>query len=217
MGHQAFRRFQRQARRFGISLSDAQIDQFQTYYTLLTEWNRTVRLVASDRLETVLWHHFMDSLTPCIHLLDVEELLDIGAGAGFPGLPIKIALPHIRLHLVESRRRRAHFLRHVIRSLELQTSWVYRVRLGQQPLPDRYQAVIARAVAPPAVWLPLAKDCVRECGRIVALLGPSVDATEYDALLKQHGLRVEYLQRVELPLIKHQRVVMILKKNECFT
>lgn len=100
----------------GIHLSDIQQEQFDRYYELLIEWNRVMNLTGITAYEEVNLKHFTDSLT-IVRINDmknVSTLIDIGTGAGFPGIPIKIAFPHIKVVLLDSLNKRIKFLNEVV-------------------------------------------------------------------------------------------------------
>lgn len=106
-----------------VTLSDRQLEQFFRYYQLLTEWNQVMNLTAITELDEVVTKHFVDSLT-LVKAVDREEIkewrvLDLGTGAGFPGIPLKIVFPHLRMVLLDSLNKRVKFLDEVIRSLDL--------------------------------------------------------------------------------------------------
>ena len=107
----------------GIELSDQQVHKFIQYYELLTEWNSFMNLTAIIEFDDVMKKHFTDSLSLVKILPDIREksyrLIDIGTGAGFPGIPIKIAFPHLQVVLLDSLNKRINFLNEVIRKLDL--------------------------------------------------------------------------------------------------
>ena len=107
---------------FGINLSDEQLSQFYTYYQMLIEWNEKINLTAITDFDEVLKKHFLDSLSIGRLLKQDEEvsILDIGTGAGFPGIPIKIAFPNTRITLMDSLNKRVNFLNEVINTIGLE-------------------------------------------------------------------------------------------------
>lgn len=212
-----FERFQEAARLLSIPLDSHQINQFRIYLDELRQWNRAVRLIATDDPETIIWVHFLDSLSAYPFLLKTDSLLDIGTGAGFPGVPLKIALPQIRLHLVESRRRKTNFLKHLIRKLDLKHTTVYHQRLAKGDRLGSFHSIISRAVAPPRVWLPWALALLGENGQILLMLGRKPDMTSLLQLQQELGLKVYEQMDFELPVVKHRRCIVVLRKGECFT
>jgi len=107
--------------KLNIDLSQYQIDQFELFYRELISQNKRVNLTAITGYDDVQIKHFVDSLTPIPHLcgINTDKVIDVGSGAGFPGIPLKIALPHIKLTLIESRGKKAQFLSHLTSVLKL--------------------------------------------------------------------------------------------------
>ena len=106
----------------GIDLSEKQFLQFEKYYELLTEWNSFMNLTAITEHEEVLKKHFLDSLSivKAVKMEDIHTVMDIGTGAGFPGIPLKISYPHLKVVLLDSLGKRVKFLNHVINELGLE-------------------------------------------------------------------------------------------------
>lgn len=116
------RRFDQELETLGIRLTDVQKRQFDRYYELLIEWNRVMNLTGITEYDEVNLKHFTDSLT-IVRIKDMENvstLIDVGTGAGFPGIPIKIAFPHIKVTLLDSLNKRIKFLNQVVEELDLE-------------------------------------------------------------------------------------------------
>jgi 16S rRNA (guanine527-N7)-methyltransferase len=160
-----------------IELSDSLIEQISTYLDLLIRWNARVSLTAIRRPEEIIQRHFGESLFTAAHLADRlsagSELLDYGSGPGFPGLPIQMLLPEIRVTLAESQAKKVAFLREVIRTLELQVE-VWPHRIEEMPADRRFDGVTLRAVEKMAETMKGAAARVREDGWVAALVGSGI-------------------------------------------
>lgn len=167
----------RGASRLGLTLDRAQRQAFATYLDELDRWERVARLTAYTSARGRVLHLILESLL-LFPLLPSEPspLLDIGTGAGVPGLILKLARPDLRLTLVEANRRRANFLRHIIRVLGLSDIAVHQARAealaGEPALALGFQVVTMRAVAKVERALALARPFVAPAGRIILPLPP---------------------------------------------
>lgn len=161
-------------------LTDGLIGQLSIYLDLLIRWNARVNLTAIRRPEEIVQRHFGESLFTGAHLTarlkDGADLLDYGSGAGFPGLPIQLLLPGVRVTLAESQAKKVAFLREVIRILELKTE-IWPRRAEDLPPSRRFDAVTLRAVDQMALSIDSATGLLGENGWLTALVGRDTDAT----------------------------------------
>lgn len=139
-------------KKLGIELSDIQLNKFEKYYEILIDWNNKINLTGIIKKEDVYLKHFYDSST-LVKVIDFEEeqtLCDVGSGAGFPGIVIKILYPNLKVTLIDSLMKRIKFLKEVINELELKNINVVHSRIEDFGKLNRetFDVVTARAVAP---------------------------------------------------------------------
>ena len=153
-------------------LAPAQLECISTYINILRRWNRRINLTAVRDPDEIVTRHFGESLFAARHLLapgDTLTVIDVGSGAGFPGLPLKLYAPAIRLTLIESHARKVAFLREIIRALGLTDATVFNGRA--QDFPARADLVTLRAVEKFERILPAAARLVAPAGRLALLVG----------------------------------------------
>lgn len=166
------------ARNMGIEMTRQQADMFCRYHEMLTEVNKSMNLtrVSDDPLEAVD-RNYLDSITPLIHGLPegVKTLADVGSGAGFPGIPLAIMLPDVRITLIDALDKRVKFLNDVIKALGLNAEAVhFRCEdAGRKPeLREQFDAVTSRAVASLNILCELSLPLVKVGGHMIAYKGP---------------------------------------------
>lgn len=167
---------------FGCPLSVGMVDSIGSYIQLLQRWNRRISLTSLKNTKDILERHFGESLL-AVHAVPIlhGRLADVGSGAGFPGLPIKIASPQVDMVLIESNARKAAFLSEVIRSLGLISIRVINKRMEDiDSLRGSLDFVVARALGNIAALLKWSRSSLRQSGRIVLWLGRK-DSTEVSA------------------------------------
>lgn len=164
--------FQRACLEAGIQLNEEQMNQFEKYMQLLIEWNEKMNLTAITQEEEVWEKHFYDSIMPFSNI-DFETMCDIGSGAGFPGIPVKIAFPHVHMTLVEPLQKRCRFLNEVKTQLNLENLDILNVRAEDLAKEKRecFDVVSARAVAKLSILLELCVPFVKMNRTMVALKG----------------------------------------------
>jgi 16S rRNA (guanine527-N7)-methyltransferase len=161
----------------GISLSSTQLEQFENYYNTLVEWNEKMNLTAITEKSEVYLKHFYDSITAGFYF-DFNQPLsicDVGAGAGFPSIPLKIVFPELKVTIVDSLNKRIQFLDHLANQLKLENVQFIHDRaetFGQSiDYRESYDVVTARAVARMSVLSELCLPLVKQGGTFVAMKG----------------------------------------------
>jgi 16S rRNA (guanine527-N7)-methyltransferase len=205
---------------WGHPLSPLQLDQFDVYTAELRRWNERINLTAIADEPSIVTRHFLDSLRCADSWGSApRSLVDIGAGAGFPGLPLKILRPELQLTLVESIAKKAAFLRHMVDTLALTNVDIVIARAeaaGRDPAQrERYDVAVARAVAELRV---LAEYCLPLCqigGRFLAPKGARIEDELQAALpaIAQLGGRLVAIEPVALPELEPRTLVIIEKIN----
>ena len=208
------------AAELGLTLNQGQLDRFQTHYEELTDWNHRINLTSITGFKDVQLRHFLDSLTlvMAIERPGDARVIDVGAGAGLPGLPLKIILPGIKLVLLESKRKKAAFLSHLIDKLGFSDVEVVTARaeeaaqLGQYR--ESFDVVLSRAVAPLPALVELALPFARTGGVFIAQKKGNIDAEVEGAAraIKLLGGRLREVKAVDLKELSGDRRLVIIGK-----
>ena len=211
------------ARELNIALTRRHLAALELCYRELLEWNRRFNLTAVTDREGVLVRHFLDSLS-CLNALPQEDLaagarvIDVGTGAGFPGLPLKIVCPGMRLTLLEATGKKVTFLEHLVRILELTDGTVIHGRaeeLGRRPAHrEQYDWALARAVAEMPTLAEYLLPLVRVGGAVLAQKGEGAAAEVHGAAaaMMRLGGRVRRLVPVELRGLAETRYLVVVDK-----
>jgi 16S rRNA (guanine527-N7)-methyltransferase len=206
----------------GITLSPRQLGQFETYFETLVEWNEKMNLTAITEKEEVYLKHFYDSLTAAFHF-DFSRpvtLCDVGAGAGFPSIPLKIAFPELKVTIVDSLNKRITFLNHLAEKLGLEEvnfihdrAETFGVKPGHR---ESYDIVTARAVARLSVLSELCLPLVKPGGTFVALKAANAKDELEDAkkAISVLGGRTDQSHTFSLPFEESDRTIIIVKKEK---
>lgn len=206
----------------GLDLSDHQLDQFERYYRELTAWNKRVNLTAITVYRDVQVRHFLDSLTVLLAVPDGlpsgTRIIDIGAGAGFPGVPLKLAFPDIHLTSVESAGKKARFLEHLVDNLALTGVGVLTGRAEQLArrveLREGFDLVVSRGVGGLSALLEYSLPYCRQGGRLALLRGRDVEREIGGAsgALEVLGGRTAGIHPVRVAGLDDGRVVLSVEK-----
>jgi 16S rRNA (guanine527-N7)-methyltransferase len=204
----------------GIRLSAAQLSVFEHYERTLLEWNMRFNLTAIRDPEEVRIKHFLDSLTCLIAMRDtpMDRVIDVGSGAGFPGIPLKIICPAMHLTLVESVGKKAGFLRDTIKILGLENVNIVQERaetLGQMSIyREHYDWAVGRAVAVMTVLAEYLLPLVKVGGKILAMKGENgpAEAHAADHAMRLMGGHLRQLIPVTLPTVVEERYLIVVDK-----
>jgi 16S rRNA (guanine527-N7)-methyltransferase len=214
-------RLERAAGALGLALPPGALAHYAIYLREIERWRRRINLTAASTEQDLVDLHVVDSLLP-LSVVTVPRdarLADVGSGAGFPGVPIMIARPDLRITLVEASSRRAAFLEHVARTLGISglTVSVGRAEvLGRAPqYREQFDVVVSRATARAAVMAELCLPLAAVAGMAVLLKGPGGirEMIEARPLVERLGGAVEAIEVRSLPTVARMRVIAILRKR----
>ena len=206
----------------GISLSEKQLDQFEAYFTTLVEWNEKMNLTAITEKTDVYLKHFYDSITASFYF-DFSKpfhLCDVGAGAGFPSIPLKIVYPHIEVTIVDSLNKRISFLNHLADVLNLENIHFVHDRaetFGVNPAyRETFDVVTARAVARMSVLSEFCLPLAIVGGHFLAMkaLHAKDELDSAQKAISTLGGKVEKVHTFTLPMEDSERTILIIKKEK---
>jgi len=210
------------AKELGIDLNTKTIEKFTRYYEEILEWNSKVNLTSITDCMEVQKRHFLDSLTPALAIssgmLDNGRFADIGTGAGFPGIPLKIAYPKLTATLIESRTKKVHFLENVKKLLGLQQFTVLNDRSEKlahiDGLREAFDFVVTRAVSSVAVMAELALPFCRIGGMVILQKKTGVESEVCRASLsvRTMGGCLKEIREISIQGLEEPRALVILEK-----
>lgn len=204
-----------------IDLTGEMQRAFSIYADELLAWNAHTNLTAITAPEAIETRHFLDSLTVsrAIPLAAQKRIIDVGTGAGFPGLPLRIVYPHLELTLLEATAKKTHFLTHITETLRLSGVRIATARAeeaGQQSgMREQFDVVLARAVAQMPTLMEYLLPLCRVGGVCIALKGESAaaEAQQADNALRILGGHLERVIAVELPQVVETHHLVVVKKT----
>ncbi|WP_226038294.1 16S rRNA (guanine(527)-N(7))-methyltransferase RsmG [Aquibacillus saliphilus] len=205
----------------GIELSDKQISQFDMYFQTLVEWNEKMNLTAITEKKEVYVKHFYDSITAAFYFDFSQEIhvCDVGAGAGFPSIPLKICFPNIKVTIVDSLQKRITFLNHLANQLELSGVSFYHDRAESfgknSKFRETFDLVMARAVARMSVLSELCLPLCKQNGTFIAMKGPNLEEELQDSksALDLLGGESKQVHKFDLPDNNGERNIAIINKK----
>lgn len=210
--------FQKDLEELHITLSEVQLKQFLTYYELLIEKNKVMNLTAITEFQEAMKKHFIDSLT-LVRVLNLKEelsLLDVGTGAGFPGIPLKIAFPNLRVTLLDSLQKRVGFLQEVITALSLEQVETLHGRAEDFAKPgllrESFDICVSRAVANLSTLSEYCLPYVKVGGTFISYKADDAEVDGADHAITILGGKLREQKAFTLPFSNISRNLIVIEK-----
>jgi 16S rRNA (guanine527-N7)-methyltransferase len=203
---------------YGFELSEQQIVKFETYYNLIKEWNEKFNLTAITEQREIIIKHFLDSVLPMNEIKENSKIIDIGAGAGFPGIPLKIMRDDIELCMVDALNKRTVFLNEVVNKLGLKNVTIIHTRseliAHSEKFREQYDYCVARALAPLNTLLELCVPFVKIYGYLIAYKSKTFEQelTISKNALEILGTNLYKIVNVNIKEIEAERNLVFIRK-----
>ena len=210
--------FVQRLKEFNIKINDEQIKKFMNYMNLLLEWNEKINLTAITQPEEVKLKHFVDSLTVLKYINDDDKVIDIGTGAGFPGIPLKIMKENTKITLLDSLNKRINFLNIVIETLNLRNIQAIHGRAEEiarnKLYREKYDVAVSRAVANLSTLSEYILPLVKVGGKCICMKGANVNEEIEKAknAIKELGGEIERVDNFYLSDNDNERNIIIIRK-----
>lgn len=204
--------------KLGINLTNDQIDKLARFYQLLVTWNEKINLTTIIKEEEVYLKHFYDSLT-LIKVIDLRQpltVLDVGTGAGFPGIVLKIVFPNLKITLLDSLTKRINYLNEIIKELDLHDIETVCSRCEEYTKINRekYDLVVARAVSHLKILSEMIIPTVKVNGYFIAMKANLNDELEKTIpMLKKLNSELKEIKEFSLPIENSKRTLVVIEKN----
>jgi 16S rRNA methyltransferase gidB len=200
--------------KLGIEVNNEKLDKLEKFYNLLIEWNNKINLTRITSKQDVYLKHFYDSLTliKVIDLNKISTLCDVGTGAGFPGIVLKIFYPNLNITLVDSLLKRVKYLNTVIKELDLEN--IVAIHSRAEDIKEKYDIVTARAVANIEKLLTYTMHLLKKDGKLIAMKGNIEDEMTKEVQEKiSKKYNIENILKFYLPKENSNRSLVIIKNK----
>ena len=204
--------------KLGINLSEIQLKQFYNYMNLLIEWNKKINLTAITEPDEIILKHFVDSLTISKYIPDGTKVVDVGTGAGFPGIPLKIARPDVDITLLDSLQKRINFLDEVINELNLEKITTVHSRVEDfgknKEYREKFDIATSRAVANLSTLSEYLLPLVKVGGKVISMKGSLIQEELENSknAIKILGGQIEKVDEFDLPNSDISRNIVLIDK-----
>lgn len=200
--------------KINIELTEEQLTKLDKFYHLLIEWNKKLNLTRITEEKEVYLKHFYDSLTiiKVVNLNEISTLCDVGTGAGFPGIVLKIAYPHLKITLVDSLQKRVNYLNSIIKDLELTD--IHAIHERGEQYKEKFDVVTARAVANIEKLLTYTMHLVKKEGKFIAMKGNIEEELTPQVKNKiSKKYQIDQIEEFFLPVENSKRSLVVIKNK----
>ena len=206
--------FIEELKKLNIKLSEKQLNQLDKYYELLIQWNEKINLTRITEYEDVYLKHFYDSLTiaKVVDLSMKTTLCDVGTGAGFPGVVLKIVYPNLKVTLIDSLQKRVNYINEIVKELELEE--IHAIHSRGEDFKEKFDVVTARAVANIEKLVTYTMHLVSKNGIFVAMKGnidEELTSQVEEKLSKRY--KIEQIEKFLLPIESSNRSLIVIKNK----
>ena len=204
--------------KLGINLSEIQLKQFYSYMNLLIEWNKKINLTAITEPDEIILKHFVDSLTISKYISDGTNVVDVGTGAGFPGIPLKIVRQDVDITLLDSLQKRINFLGEVINELDLEKITTIHSRVEDfgkdKKYREKFDIATSRAVANLSTLSEYLLPLVKVGGKVISMKGSLIQEELENSknAIKILGGQIEKVDEFDLPNSDISRNIVLIDK-----
>ncbi len=201
-----------------ININEKIADKFYKYTNMLLEWNEKINLTAITEISDIILKHYIDSLTINKYIKEQNTIIDIGTGAGFPGIPLKIVNPNNKFILVDSLNKRINFLKEVEKELNLQDIEMIHSRVEDlakiKEYREKIDLAVSRAVANLSTLLEYMLPFVKENGLCICMKGPNITQEVEDSkkAIEILGGKIEKIEKINLPGSEIERNIILIRK-----
>lgn len=206
--------FLEELNKLNINLTTKQLSNLNKFYKLLIEWNKKINLTRITEEEDVYLKHFYDSLTitKIVNLKEAETLCDVGTGAGFPGIVLKIVFPHLKITLIDSLNKRVNYLNDIIKQLDLKD--IVAIHVRAESYKNKFDVVTARAVASLEKLIPWCIHLVKDQGKFIAMKSNVEEEINSSSnILKKYNCKITKVETFYLPKENSLRNLIAIEKK----
>ncbi len=213
-----FENLRKQASKLNINMENDELEKFFSYMNLLIDWNEKINLTAITEPEDIIKKHFVDSLEINKYIMEKSNVIDVGTGAGFPGLPLKIVRKDINITLLDSLNKRINFLNEVISFTDLNNIKTVHFRAEDAgkntQFREKFDVVTSRAVAPLNILAEYMLPFAKVNGCCICMKGSNIDEEVKTSVkaINELGGKIENLEEFELPDSDIKRSIVIIRK-----